>query len=101
MTATAKTWPIWMKVLWQLMALFVLAIQLPTKTYVDHDGTEKKAGWIYHLNTPPSDKLRDFYQEWGSARNWYEGIPIYENQRVTIPIHLGIEVPKDAFFSIE
>jgi hypothetical protein len=35
------------------------------------------------------DSMTDFFQEWASARNFLEGLPIYTNHRVTIPRYLG------------
>jgi Glycosyltransferase family 87 len=35
------------------------------------------------------NKLRDFAQEWTSARNYFTGFPIYENQETTLFLHLG------------
>lgn len=32
--------------------------------------------------------LRDFVQEWTSARNWQVGRPVYQDMRVSIPYHL-------------
>jgi hypothetical protein len=33
----------------------------------------------------------DFYQEWGSARNWHEGLPVYAPQIDTLKRHLGLK----------
>jgi Glycosyltransferase family 87 len=33
--------------------------------------------------------MTDFFQDWASARNVLEGLPVYSNHRVTIPRYLG------------
>jgi hypothetical protein len=38
---------------------------------------------------PPAGLVIDFFQEWASARNYLEGLPVYTDQRVTIPLYLG------------
>jgi hypothetical protein len=38
---------------------------------------------------PPAGMVVDFYQEWASARNYWQGLPVYTDQRVTIPLYLG------------
>jgi hypothetical protein len=38
---------------------------------------------------PPHDAVMDFFQEWASARNLFEGLPIYTSQRITIERYLG------------
>ncbi len=35
------------------------------------------------------DPMTDFFQEWASARNYLEGLPLYTNHAVTIPRYLG------------
>jgi alpha-1,2-mannosyltransferase len=35
------------------------------------------------------DSVTDFFQDWASARNFLEGLPVYFNHRVTIPRYLG------------
>lgn len=39
---------------------------------------------------PAPDRVTDFYQDWGSARNHIVGLPIYTHHAVSIPRHLGI-----------
>src|SRR5271166_4993459 len=39
-------------------------------------------------------KPRDFTQEWASARNYFTGMPIYENQGKTLFHYLGYVNPK-------
>jgi Glycosyltransferase family 87 len=38
---------------------------------------------------PPEGLVIDFFQEWASARNYFEGLPVYTDQRATIPLYLG------------
>jgi hypothetical protein len=38
---------------------------------------------------PPRDFVSDFYQDWASARNWWNGLPIYTNHQVTLPRYVG------------
>ena len=43
---------------------------------------------ITKLLTTPDRMLRDFVQEWTSARNWKMGRPVYEDMRESIPFHI-------------
>jgi hypothetical protein len=36
-----------------------------------------------------NNSMTDFFQDWASARNFLEGLPVYSNHRVTIPRYLG------------
>jgi alpha-1,2-mannosyltransferase len=38
---------------------------------------------------PPRDIVTDFYQDWASARNWWNDLPIYTNHQVTVPRYIG------------
>jgi len=40
----------------------------------------------------PQELLPDFFQEYASARNWLEGLPIYANQHETVPRYLGLQL---------
>lgn len=93
-----QKWPFWMKAVWQLLALFVLAMQVPAKTVTTPDGTRQGGGWLYNLYPPVDEKLTDLYQEWGSARNWRTGLPIYSPHRQTIPQHLGLDIHDKVLF---
>jgi hypothetical protein len=43
--------------------------------------------------------LPDFFQEWASARNRFEGLPVYTPQEITVERYLGIRRnPGDAYF---
>ncbi len=50
---------------------------------------------------PPADRIVDFYQEWASARNYREGLPVYTNHRVTIPRYLGLTISRPDELSVE
>jgi Glycosyltransferase family 87 len=39
---------------------------------------------------PNADQIIDFYQDWGSARNYYTGFPIYTPHSISIPRHLRL-----------
>lgn len=48
--------------------------------------------WIQRLLPHPEiEGVFDFYQEWGSARNWREGLPVYAPQIDTLKRHLGLK----------
>src|SRR4051794_4186652 len=38
---------------------------------------------------PPKEIVSDFYQDWASARNLFEGLPAYTEHSVTIPRYIG------------
>jgi hypothetical protein len=45
---------------------------------------------VYFLSLrPPAGLVIDFFQEWASARNYRERLPVYTDQRATIPRYLG------------
>src|SRR5262249_406963 len=46
---------------------------------------------------PPREKILDFFQEWASARNWFEGLPVYEHQGTTMQRYLGFEARPGTF----
>jgi hypothetical protein len=48
--------------------------------------------FLHSLN-PPRDVVMDFFQEWASARNLFNGLPIYTSHNVTIERYLGTMVP--------
>ena len=39
---------------------------------------------------PNQDHIIDFYQDWGSARNYWAGLPIYTPHSTSIPRYLGL-----------
>lgn len=45
---------------------------------------------------PPRLPLQDFYQEWASARNFWNGLPVYEDHLVSLRRYFGPDaVPQD------
>src|SRR5579885_1458159 len=53
-------------------------------------------GWKFLESIrPPATILLDFFQEYASARNYREGLPIYTEQTLTVPRYLGYEVRAD------
>jgi hypothetical protein len=39
---------------------------------------------------PTNDRVNDYYQDWGSARNHLVGLPVYTEHAISIPRHLGL-----------
>jgi len=54
--------------------------------------------WIAAMRPAP-DQIIDFYQDWGSARNFWVGLPVYTPHSTSIPRHLGL--PSNPSLSIE
>lgn len=54
--------------------------------------------WVAAIRPAPK-RINDFYQDWGSARNHRDGLPVYAPHAMSIPRHLG--VPYDPLSSIE
>jgi hypothetical protein len=60
------------------------------------------AGWLVLLRgpaflgnlraPPPAEFLPDFFQEYASARNWREGLALYDDQRATAPRYVGVRL---------
>lgn len=77
---TARDWahpPMWLGVLLQLAAAALLFQEgLPLARHMVQD--------------PRSAGVFDFYQEWGAARNWREGMPIYTPLQESLRRHLGL-----------
>ena len=46
---------------------------------------------LIELWKPSSETLRDFVQEWVSAKNYFAGFPVYEDLRTGIVRHIGPE----------
>jgi hypothetical protein len=42
---------------------------------------------------PPRTLVYDFFQEWASARNRFEGLPVYADQNETVELYLGYRAP--------
>ena len=53
-------------------------------------------GWLLlgpmylHALRPSPDNVVDFYQDWGSSRNYLTGLPVYAEHSISIPHHLGL-----------
>jgi Glycosyltransferase family 87 len=45
--------------------------------------------WITAMKPKP-DQIIDFYQDWGSARNYSTGLPTYTPHAISIPRHLNL-----------
>ncbi len=45
--------------------------------------------WLAALR-PADGRVNDFYQDWGSARNYVVGMPVYSPHSRSIPRHLGL-----------
>src|ERR1700722_4158402 len=72
-------WPLWVG-----LAAIVCALQGPA--------------FLRDLR-PPLDRGLDFFQDWASARNRTEGLPVYTRHEVTATRYLGVRVaPDDPFF---
>ncbi|MGO9467712.1 MAG: glycosyltransferase family 87 protein [Isosphaeraceae bacterium] len=46
--------------------------------------------WLAAMRPAPA-RVNDFYQDWASARNFHEGLPIYSPHSVSIPRYLGLK----------
>jgi alpha-1,2-mannosyltransferase len=53
-------------------------------------------GWpfLQSLRPPPTTVL-DFFQEYASARNYFEGLPVYTEQPVAVQRYLGYTLPTE------
>ncbi len=48
---------------------------------------------------PGPGEARDFFQEWASARNWWNGLPVYTNQEASLALYLDLHRnPDDRYF---
>src|SRR5437763_967461 len=80
----ANAWPAGRRWLWVTLAVVVCALQGPS--------------FVRSLRPPP-DRGLDFFQDWASARNRLEGLPVYTRHEVTAQRYLGLEVDtSDPFF---
>src|SRR5690348_5078964 len=53
-------------------------------------------GWQFLQSLrPPATLVLDFFQEYASARNYWERLPVYTEQTVTVPRYLGFEQRQD------
>jgi hypothetical protein len=39
---------------------------------------------------PHAGRVNDFFQDWGSARNYQIGLPVYSHHSISVPRHLGV-----------
>jgi Glycosyltransferase family 87 len=62
------------RALWPLIVGMVAFLQLPG---------------LISIAWPPKDIVSDFFQDWASGRNWWTGLPVYTDHRVTIPRYIG------------
>ncbi len=69
-------WPAGRKWLWALLAVLAVLIQGPT---------------FVRTLTPAVGEGNDFFQEWASARNYFDGRPIYTSHEVTAKLYAGYE----------
>jgi hypothetical protein len=54
--------------------------------------------WVTAMR-PTVDRVNDYYQVWGSAKNHLVGLPVYAPHATSIPKHLGL--PANPIKSIE
>lgn len=66
--------------LWVSLAVWVALLRGPT---------------LVHNFRPPHEFVTDFFQEYASARNRVEGLPVYTNHLVTIPRYLGTSTERN------
>jgi Glycosyltransferase family 87 len=45
--------------------------------------------WVTAMRPAP-DQIIDYYQDWGSARNYWVGLPVYTSHSTSLPRHLGV-----------
>ncbi|MEZ6142869.1 MAG: glycosyltransferase family 87 protein [Zavarzinella sp.] len=88
---TIRQWPLSIRIFWQLIALFVLWMQVPVRETVV-DGKIQKSGWLYQLQPPLNETANDFFQEWSSARNWWTGRPIYQHMKQNLADYVPVRL---------
>jgi hypothetical protein len=76
----------WRRLFWPGLALLVGCAMTP---------------YYLGLLRPPDDRIVDLFQEWASARNYWEGLPIYTDHSVAIPRYLGLDVSQQKNGPIE
>src|SRR6266849_5031358 len=89
-TGPPNPWPVRRIILWWI--LMNLAIYLQGPSYLRAFRPDF---------FPPGYPLflPDFFQEWASARNFLEGLPVYTSQEVTLERYIGIKrKPEDPRF---
>jgi hypothetical protein len=80
------SWPVRRIAWWALAAVAAVAWQ--------------GRGLLHDLRSSP-DVVVDFYQEWASARNFLNGLPIYEPQRISCLRYLGCTPVAEMHFFLE
>src|SRR5579885_1788241 len=70
------TWPNGRKWMWLALAIWLVLLRGPR--FLDNIRA-----------APPQEIVPDFFQEYASARNWLEGLPVYADLRDTAPRYLG------------
>src|SRR5262245_45464108 len=73
MPPTREPWPLWMKLVWQLLAVGVIALRGPESVQ------------SLCLTEPV-----EFLQEWSSAKSWQKGRPLYSGLQDTV----ALDVPE-------
>jgi len=71
-------WPNERGWIWATLALWLLVLRGPA--FIDNLRAK-----------PPQELVPDFFQEYASARNWLEGLPIYANQHEAALRYLGVQ----------
>jgi hypothetical protein len=72
-----SAWPNERRLIWATLAFWLLILRGPM--------------FVESLRAP-NEYIPDFFQEYASARNWFEGLPIYTPHRITAPRDLGSQV---------
>ena len=65
-------WPWWIILTWQMVAVMIIAMR----------------GGTFVQSMCMDDIGVDLVQEWASVRNWFTGLPVYEDHAVSLPRHL-------------
>jgi hypothetical protein len=76
---SSATWPPYRIAIWGVLAIVALALRGP--------------GFVRSMK-PPEGRFADFFQEWASARNYQSGLPVYSDQRETLPKYTGYQAAK-------
>jgi hypothetical protein len=87
-------WPTWQRCLWLVLVLWVCF----QEGVLFVRGSD--LSFIRSLR-PERNNLLDFFQEWSSARNLRQGLPVYAPLETSVERHLGYQRPTDAPFFIE
>lgn len=84
MPSSPATWPARRIAFWALLAALAIAWQ---------------GRALLNDFRPPRRVVVDFFQEWASARNWVDRLPVYESQHTSALRYLGKVVePDDPYF---